>query len=530
MVSCKRRLIREEDASAAVFFLMVGSAMLLLFLAVFNYGRYLMAERQVELALEASAVSVLSYYEPRLTRELGLYALDTLDASLAAKGKDYFVKNLGSAGSVNGQVCLDYRLEYPSNGRLSISAVLAAQAVDARRIEGWIGLGQDLFEVIGKTDWQNLMEIPGRGFHFSGETEVYGASEVYGTPYADGTSYMDDGYGDISVEDAPVEQERPAWLNKMESNAEADGSGRIRFWQFLSSRPPQDLFTDRIMPAAAAAAQYQAKYQLDEETVFWEHAFLNPASAVTDATFVTKMFRQVGEFLSVVKISLTGSVEKGINKLLFTEYLLGELDFATNKPVVDRYFYRCEAEYVLCGFDNAWDNLRNMALRLFLLRTCLHYLDSLMSMEIMDESALMLALIEGVMKGSADVEKLFAGERIPAFPWTDGVTMSYKDHLRLFLLCQAQDEQQTALQRLVQVNLWYWATGASSGDTTGNSTGASIGITGAGDAGAYTLNRFAAEIRVAAETELSLWPFGRRLIRREGVMGYDFPFTLLSQE
>jgi len=116
------------------------------------------------------------------------------------------------------------------------------------------------------------------------------------------------------------------------------------------------------------------------------------------------------------------------------------------------------------------------------------------------------------------VDKLYAGERIPAFPGVSQLTMSYKDHLRLFLLCQRGGNQRQAFQRVVSVNLWHWAGGSS------GSSGRSVRFDD------YTLDRYASEVRAAVDTELRLWPFGSVRIRREGVMGYDRPFALLPSQ
>jgi len=515
MVSFGRRIkkriktvLHEEDAVATVFFLLTGSAMLVLFLAVLNYGRYLMAVRQAELALEASAASILSYYEPQLTREFGLFALDTRNENLPAKGKAYFIDNLGAAGTINGQTCLDYILEYPEGSRMSTGVVLQTQAVDLQRIEGWAGMGKDLLFVLGKTEWNSLLGMPDKGLNYNAAPDTYATADESG------------GFNEESAEEPAGEAEIPEWQRKMENNIETGGSGRIRFWHLLSPFPPTDVFTDRRMPAAITTAFYQEETQLNDQTDFWENTFLNPAEAVRDPSFLSGMMKQIGDFLSVVKLSLTTSAEKGMDKLLFTEYLLQELDFATNKPLVNRYFTRCEVEYMICGFDSTWDNMRNMALRLFLLRTSLHVLDSLISIEVMSEEAFILALVNGILNGSADVEKLIAGGRIPAYPGNHEITMSYKDHLRLFLLCQSENEQQQALQRLTQANLWHWAGGSSAkGGSTENGK----------DAGEFLLSRYATEVRVMAETEVSLWPFGSLRIRKEGVMGYDRPFTLSSK-
>ncbi|MCL1849128.1 MAG: DUF5702 domain-containing protein [Clostridiales bacterium] len=515
-------LWNKEEAAVTAFFLPVGAAMLLLFLAVFNYGRYLMAERQAELALEASLTSVLSYYEPHLTREMGLFALDTTDKRLPEKGREYFVSNLGASAAINGQLCLSYSLDFPIQSRLAADRILIAQAIDTRRLEGWVEMGQDLLGALGVADWQNLLSAPARGLSFSAHQGSDGL--MAGEGAGEG---VETGGGMAGVQEGLAQDggASPEWLRRMEDNARADTGRRIRFWQFLSSRPPAGVIEDRRMPAGLGMA-WQAPGEtwahgasLDEQADFWEETFLNPLSAVSDTAFLTKMTNQVSEFLSAIGGSLAGYVDRGREKLLFTEYLLHEMDFATNKPAMNRYFARGEVEYILCGHERAWDNLRSMALRLFLMRTCLHFITNPNAIQVVDEAAFIAAIVDSILQGGADVEKLFAGERVPSIPGMQGVMLSYKDHLRLFLLCQSEAAQKQAMQRLVQANLWHWARNSPLYD----------GYLGAtGNAAAYSLSRYASQARAAVETELILWPFGRVQIRREGVMGYDTPFALLS--
>ena len=225
---------------------------------------------------------------------------------------------------------------------------------------------------------------------------------------------------------------------------------------------------------------------------------------------------RIQDFLSEITDELAGTLKKGKDRVLFNGYLLSMLDFATNKPAVDRYFSRCEVEYILWGYDNSWDNIRRTALQLFLLRTSIHILKAVAALEVVDKVTLIKTITEGIVEGSADVEKLFAGERITLLPGVSLASVSYKDHLRLLLSCQNESEQRKNLQKLVQANLWHWAGKASDSGKEG--------------VDAFALDRYATEIRIAAETELILWPFGSIRIRREGVMGYDRPFSLLPQE
>lgn len=124
-----RSFIDEDTAAITVYFLLAGSALILLLLALFNFGRFLMARQQAATALEASAASVLSHYQTDLVREMGLFALDTRDAAgLQAAGKTYFTANLGEPGAINSQKCLIYALSFPEESRLNQEEILTIQA------------------------------------------------------------------------------------------------------------------------------------------------------------------------------------------------------------------------------------------------------------------------------------------------------------------------------------------------------------------------------------------------------------------
>ena len=513
----------DNKGAATVYLLLVGAATLTLFLAVFNYGRFLMAQRQVELALEASLNSLLSYYDRNLAREMGLFAFDTRDALLAEKGREYFLDNIGGPGTINGQTCESYTVSYPEEGRLDISAVLAAQAVDLKRIEGWTGMVSDLLSAVGITDWGSLLSFVGKG-------PLGDAATGEGAGL---TGDMDMDLG--AVEDAfneRVDNEERNWVEAFESNRERD-DGRIRIWQLLSARAPEDVFVDRMMPAEIRRGAGAGGFGLWGDAAFWEGLFLDPRGSLGGLWFLTVASTQIYDLIDEIKNGIPEALTSGYNKALLIEYIIGEMDFATNKPVMDRYFSRAEVEFMLYRRESSWGNVRQVALKILILRSCLHLVDAATSGKIVDEITLAAAVVEAVIKGGWDVEKLYAGERVPAYPGLPRVTISYKDHLRLLLTYQSEKALRSAAQGLAQANLWYWAGG---GDDSGTGAGFDPGAKaadGLGSAGAaprpgdFALSRYGTEVRAEVRTELSLWPFGTVKIHREGIMGYDKPFALL---
>jgi len=533
--------LHRQDGAVTVYLLLTGAALITLFLAVFNYGRFLLATGQAEQALEASLTSVLSYYEPELTREMGLYALDTLDLGLQKKGESYFTANLGRSGSIHGQTFKSYTLTYPNESRLDLSDILAAQAMDMQRIEGWSTLVRDVLAMINTKGWEDSLRKPSEAFDAGvalGLRPPPADSGVDGALGAGvgGLGGLAEGSAGFAGSGPEEEMEKPEWLKTMETNNTA-GSGRnIKFWQFLSSEPPVGLFDDRTLPYAIANTVYGDRNPMDNQLGFWEKMFSRPSEAVCEEEFLGATVDQVSGSMWDLSDGLTAALSKGKEKFIFTAYVLSELDFATNKPALDRFFTRSEAEYILCGYDRSWDNLRSTALRLFLIRTGLHILHSALEGDIVDDVTLAVATVEGILKGSMDVERLFAGEAIPAIPGSNKVIATYKDHLRLLLLCRGEAKQREGLQKLVQANLWYWAGGLSG--IPGKSAKLIDIVSGNGEASnlvrgkmnpeIFSLYRYASEVRAVVETELSLWPFGTIRIRREGVMGYDKPFTLLA--
>lgn len=119
-----------------------------------------------------------------------------------------------------------------------------------------------------------------------------------------------------------------------------------------------------------------------------------------------------------------------------------------------------EAEFILYGLPDCWMNLGAMEAELFVFRTGLRTIEALMkpgtaAAAASPLTALLKALAEGVVKASRDVEELLAGEAVE-LPLIRGLTMNYKDHLRLFYLLHSNDAAvMSRMQALIE-----WNTGA----------------------------------------------------------------------
>jgi hypothetical protein len=220
---------------------------------------------------------------------------------------------------------------------------------------------------------------------------------------------------------------------------------------------------------------------------------------------------------------LRKSLIAGKHQLLRGEYILQQYDFMTAQALRERYFNKTEVEYILWGHELAWDNVRETAMNIFLLRTLLHSAYEFIRSPI-PEVAVRLgqALLLGLKTGLLEVETLFDGDEVPAFPGQTQLKMSYRDHLRLFLIIQLPQIQLKHMSDLISANLgyWRWQDGP-------------IEKAGAADPGALNwqpidLANFFCAVEAKAEVEIELWPLGKMRLSRQGVMGYDRPFTLVE--
>lgn len=116
-----------------------------------------------------------------------------------------------------------------------------------------------------------------------------------------------------------------------------------------------------------------------------------------------------------------------------------------------------EAEFILYGLPSCHLNLSAMHAELFALRTGLRTLEALTKPQAAARAAspliaLLSALAEGAKQANDDVERMLAGEAVE-LPFVPGVTVTYKDHLRLFYLLHSRDESKLSrMQALIELN------------------------------------------------------------------------------
>lgn len=169
--------------------------------------------------------------------------------------------------------------------------------------------------------------------------------------------------------------------------------------------------------------------------------------------------------------TVTDIAESVRDEVLINEYALTHFTYRTYETdkamrgsdmqtgIGDREAHRLkgqEAEYILYGFPDCMLNLGAMHAELFVLRTGLRTVESLLKPKAAAAASPMLALLgalaEGAKAANEDVNALLAG-RTTDLPFVPGVAMDYKDHLRLFYLLHSNDDSTLSrMQSLVQLN------------------------------------------------------------------------------
>lgn len=437
----------KNRGSVAILCLLTAGLLITAFLMIYDYGIYALARQQIESGLQASLSSVLAGYDPDVMRELGLFALHQ-SPEQTGLGKDYLQCNLNSRCAPLQMRVEAYNLTYDAAGSLSQRQILNQQILELETYEGWLGFGSELL------DFLEINPLP------SG----LGAAEFAMEPAKDSV---------------------------------ADG---LSLWQLLAPWPIQGWTCHWLRKSPDAEPQENPAGPADE------HSLGEVSSWLAGALGEDQVLNQ---FAADIKKRLKAGLFEGRERILRSSYILDQLDYMTAKTVRQRYFSRCETEYILWGDACDWSNVRQTAFRMLLFRMILQSAYQFGHNAPADPSLrLGAALVEGFSRGRADVEALFRGEKIPAFPGQTRLKMSYRDHLRLFLLMQSEDEQLDRLQDLLEANIRYWGHKAFPES--------------------LVLSDFYTKIRASAAVRISLWPLGSFLLTKQGEMGYDVPFSLVQ--
>lgn len=442
----------DRRGSSAILCLLTAGLLILSFLMIYDYGMYSLAVQQIESGLQASLSSVLAGYDPDMMRELGLFALER-SPGLSAMGKDYLQGNLQSPCPLLRMNVEDYQLAYEPADDLRQKSIVDRQIQQLETYEGWLSFGADLLAFL----------------------------EIHPFPCEPGATGL-----------RITEAEEP----------KAEG---YSLWQLLCPWPVQDWAKHRLNPVEPGTVEEEhllpaaATTASDQENQEGSPAWL--AGTVGEGETLS---RWAGE----LKARLAAGLKAGRERLLRSSFIMEQMDYMTAKAERQRCFSRCEAEYILWGEALDWDNVRQTALRLLLFRMVLHSAYAF-SQNPAAEPSLRLgaAVAKGFANAKADVEALFRGEKISALPGQAKYRLSYKDHLRLFLLMQPAEAQLGRLQDLLEANLRYWGHDIPDGRSI--------------------LESFFTKIRASTVVRVSLWPIGSFTLRRQGEMGYDAPFAMV---
>ncbi|HZG88516.1 hypothetical protein [Paenibacillus sp.] len=116
-----------------------------------------------------------------------------------------------------------------------------------------------------------------------------------------------------------------------------------------------------------------------------------------------------------------------------------------------------EAEYILYGLPSCHMNLAAAHTELFVLRAALRTMEAFFAPDnpgraVSPMASLLAALAEGAKQANDDVDQLIAGDPVE-LPFVQGVTLDYKDHLRLFYLLHSRDASVLSrMQALIELN------------------------------------------------------------------------------
>lgn len=133
---------------------------------------------------------------------------------------------------------------------------------------------------------------------------------------------------------------------------------------------------------------------------------------------------------------------------------------ALDTRIGDRSSHRLqeqEAEYILYGFPACELNIAAAQSEMFAVRAALRTVEALAKPKAATAAGspilvLLAAFVEGVRKANDDMDSLLAGEAVE-LPLLTGVTMNYKDHLRLFFMLHGDEPSMLSrMQALIELN------------------------------------------------------------------------------
>ena len=129
--------------------------------------------------------------------------------------------------------------------------------------------------------------------------------------------------------------------------------------------------------------------------------------------------------------------------------------FSTSQTERNHYFNKAEIEYILCGQDIEAENASLLLGSVWFLRFCIDTVDYFVNSKIpIPQVRIVWALVEGATRAFKDIYELYTTKKGCAIcPSVSNITVSYSDHLRLFLLMKNEGIKLNRMRQLLQVDL-----------------------------------------------------------------------------
>lgn len=170
----------------------------------------------------------------------------------------------------------------------------------------------------------------------------------------------------------------------------------------------------------------------------------------------------IAETSSLALLDLIDSIIQGLKnvatnsgeKIALCEFIMDKYTFATSQTRRGHYFEIGEVEYILCGNNSQILNLTEMFAKVFAVRLGIQIINEIIkSVNPEPISRVCQAIAIGFGKAFKDISNLYDGKPVELIPGIQKPTVSYSDHLRLFLLLQNKKSHFDHMRQLMQVDL-----------------------------------------------------------------------------
>lgn len=152
---------------------------------------------------------------------------------------------------------------------------------------------------------------------------------------------------------------------------------------------------------------------------------------------------------------LQASSERGLERLYIMQYIMDKYTYLTSKTERGHYLEKGEVEFILWGDRHQLSNIAKTSGSIWFLRFAIDTVDSFATSKLPHPVARLLsALGEGFLQSCRDMLELYKGKEISLCPsLKNAITVTYGEHLQIFLLLQPPEEQIWRMQQLMQVDV-----------------------------------------------------------------------------